>query len=164
MHAVSLRCMLANRPTPLLQKYINLKGLHKKNTACMNFASENLSYLGECNAKFKNQGVLFDEKNRRSKISWHCPFNKIRFGQRYLTGRLPLQGFYLWRVDSAVIYTVLWWSNLEILYVPFHPSFYFMGELSCRPFIKEHSLYTVKQKDPKNSFIIWDVCGYGMRN
>jgi hypothetical protein len=46
------------------------------------FAFENRSYLGEFEAEFKKalaresgaQGVLFDEKNRRSKISWHCPF------------------------------------------------------------------------------------------
>jgi hypothetical protein len=46
------------------------------------FAFENRSYLDEFGAEFKkalaresgSQGVLFDEKNRRSKISWHCPF------------------------------------------------------------------------------------------
>jgi hypothetical protein len=48
----------------------------------MIFASENGAYLGEFEADFKKdlaresgaQGVFFDEKNRRSKISWHCPF------------------------------------------------------------------------------------------
>jgi hypothetical protein len=50
----------------------------------LQLASENRSYLGEFEAEFKKalaresweQGVLFNEKNRRSKISWHCPFNK----------------------------------------------------------------------------------------
>jgi hypothetical protein len=40
------------------------------------------SYLGEFEAEFKKplaresgaQGVLFDEKNRESKISWHCHY------------------------------------------------------------------------------------------
>jgi hypothetical protein len=30
---------------------------------------------------------------------------------------------------------------LEILFVPLHGSFYFMGGQHCRPFLKEHSLY-----------------------
>jgi hypothetical protein len=46
-------------------------------TACTIFASENRVYLGEFEAEFKKglaresgaQGVLFDEKNQRSKIS-----------------------------------------------------------------------------------------------
>jgi hypothetical protein len=46
-------------------------------TACTIFLLENRSYLGEFEAGFKKalaresgaQGVLFDEKNRRSKIS-----------------------------------------------------------------------------------------------
>jgi hypothetical protein len=54
-------------------------------TACTIFALENRSYLGEFEAEFKKtsahesgaQGVLFDEKTRRSKISWHCPFNNL---------------------------------------------------------------------------------------
>jgi hypothetical protein len=49
-------------------------------TACTIFSFENRSYLGEFEAEFEkasaresgSQGVLFDEKNRRSKISWHC--------------------------------------------------------------------------------------------
>jgi hypothetical protein len=52
-------------------------------TACTIFALENRSYLGEFEEEFKKalacesgaQGVLFDEKTRGSKISWHCPFN-----------------------------------------------------------------------------------------
>jgi hypothetical protein len=70
---------------PTTTKYINLKGLPIKNfracgvidTSCTTFAFENRSYLGEFEAKFKKglaresgaQGVLFDEKNRGSKIS-----------------------------------------------------------------------------------------------
>jgi hypothetical protein len=54
----------------------------------LQLASENRSYLGEFKAEFKKekalaresgereQGVLFNEKNRRSKISWHYHFNK----------------------------------------------------------------------------------------
>jgi hypothetical protein len=51
-------------------------------TAYTIFAFENWSYLGEFEAEFKKesgaQGVLFDEKNQRSKISWHCPFNRSK--------------------------------------------------------------------------------------
>jgi hypothetical protein len=71
---------------PTTKKYINLKGLPNKNfracgvidTTCTIFAFENRSYLGEFEAEFKKavaresgaQGVLlFDEKNRGSKIS-----------------------------------------------------------------------------------------------
>jgi hypothetical protein len=77
--------MFPNCPTPTLKKYINLKGLPKKNfracsvidAACTIFAFENRSYLGEFEAEFKKalaresgaQGVLFDEKKRGSKIS-----------------------------------------------------------------------------------------------
>jgi hypothetical protein len=53
-------------------------------TACTIFAFKTRSYLGEFEAEFKKalaresraQGVLFDEKNRRSKISRHCPFKR----------------------------------------------------------------------------------------
>jgi hypothetical protein len=77
--------MFPNCPTPPLKKYINLKGLPNKNfcacgvidTACTIFAFKNRSYLGEFEAEFKKalaresgaQGILFDEKNRGSKIS-----------------------------------------------------------------------------------------------
>jgi hypothetical protein len=29
------------------------------------------------------QGVLFDEKKRRSKISWHCPFNDNEYREPF---------------------------------------------------------------------------------
>jgi hypothetical protein len=53
-------------------------------TACKIFVFKNRSYLGEFEAELKNalaresggRGVLFDEKNRGSKISWHCPFKR----------------------------------------------------------------------------------------
>jgi hypothetical protein len=59
---------------PTTTKSINLKGL---DTACTIFAFENRSYLGEFEAELKKaiaresgaQGVLFDKKNRGSKIS-----------------------------------------------------------------------------------------------
>jgi hypothetical protein len=78
--------MFPNCPTPTLQKYRNVKGYLTKNfracgvndTACTIFAIENRSYLSEFEVEFKKAlaresggslGVLFDEKNRRSKIS-----------------------------------------------------------------------------------------------
>jgi hypothetical protein len=77
--------MFPNSPTQPLTKYINLKGLPNKkkfracgvnDTACTIFAFGNRSYLSELEAQFKKalaresgaQRVLFDEKNRRSKI------------------------------------------------------------------------------------------------
>jgi hypothetical protein len=70
---------------PTTKKYKNLKGLPKKffracgviYTACTIFAFENRAYLGKFEAEFKKalvyesgaHGVLFDEKNRGSKIS-----------------------------------------------------------------------------------------------
>jgi hypothetical protein len=58
-----------------MQKNLNACGVNE--TACTIFAFENRSYLGEFEAEFKKgllhksgaQGVLFDEKKRRSKIS-----------------------------------------------------------------------------------------------
>jgi hypothetical protein len=72
-------------PTP--KKIYKFKGATKQkifvHAVSMIFAFENRSYLGEFEAVFKEalaresgaQEVLFDEKNRRSKISCHCPFN-----------------------------------------------------------------------------------------
>jgi hypothetical protein len=65
--------MFPNCPTQPLKKYINLKGLPNHKI----FAFENRSYLGKFEAEFKKalaresgaQEVLFDEKNRVSKIS-----------------------------------------------------------------------------------------------
>jgi hypothetical protein len=72
--------MFPNGPTPPLKKYINLNGLAKCgliDTACTISAFENRSYIGEFAAEFKKalahesgaQGVRFDGKKRRSKIS-----------------------------------------------------------------------------------------------
>jgi hypothetical protein len=68
--------MFENCPTPPLKKYINLKGLPKKiDTACTIFVFENRSYLCEFKTEFKkalaceSRAQMFDEKNRRSKIS-----------------------------------------------------------------------------------------------
>jgi hypothetical protein len=66
-------------PTPKII-YINSKNIRACgviDTACTIFAFENRSYLGEFEAEFKKalaresgaQGLVFDEKNRRSKIS-----------------------------------------------------------------------------------------------
>jgi hypothetical protein len=72
------------------------------------FAFENRSYFGEFEAEFKKaigresgaQGVLFDEKNRRSKISWHCPFKRSRkFPKKLLSKKCfwcQLIGDYWW--------------------------------------------------------------------
>jgi hypothetical protein len=67
---------------------------------------------------------------------------------RYLMGRLPLQGFYLWRhVLSKAPPFILWWPNLETLFVPLHRSFYFIGGLRCLPIQKENSLYIAEEPE-----------------
>jgi hypothetical protein len=66
--------------------------VHANDTACTIFAFENRSYLGEFEAEIKKalaresgaQGVLFDEKTPRSKISRHCPFKGKDTGYRIL--------------------------------------------------------------------------------
>jgi hypothetical protein len=85
VHAVSLK-LHAKYDTPCTiderceRPWQPLKGISIKNiydTACTIFSFENRSYLGEFEAEFKKafaresgaQGVLFDEKNRGSKIS-----------------------------------------------------------------------------------------------
>jgi hypothetical protein len=75
-------------PTP--KKYINLKGLPSKKFSCMrrrwyrmhDFCCRKSIIFRQIRREFKkalaresgSQGVLLDEKNRRLKISWHCPF------------------------------------------------------------------------------------------
>jgi hypothetical protein len=62
-----------NCPTLPLQNYINLRGLANKN----NFGDYKVEFFREYEAEFKKalaretgaQGGVFDEKNRRSKIS-----------------------------------------------------------------------------------------------
>jgi hypothetical protein len=44
---------------------------------------------------------------------------------------------------------ILWWSNLEILVVPLHRSFYFTGGLRRLPIQMEHSLYILYHKEPE---------------
>jgi hypothetical protein len=59
-----------------------LKGNSNKK---VDFYDFRLDFLGEFEAIFETAlahesgpyGGLFDEKNRGSKISWHCPFNNI---------------------------------------------------------------------------------------
>jgi hypothetical protein len=80
------------RNSILFHETIPLKGLPNKKFLgmrchwhCMHdfcIRKSIILYLGEFEAEFIKalahesgpQGVLFDEKNRESKISWHCPF------------------------------------------------------------------------------------------
>jgi hypothetical protein len=71
------------------------------------------------------------------------PVPELHTIHRYLISRLPLQGFYLWRhVLSTAPPFILWWSNLEILFVPLHRSFCFIRRLRWQPIQKEHSRYS----------------------
>jgi hypothetical protein len=47
-----------------------------------------------------------------------------------------------------------------VQFVPLLPSFYFVGRLHCRPFLKEHSLPVYSRKKPKKQSIIRDICEY----
>jgi hypothetical protein len=72
--------------------------------------------------------------------------------------RLRLQVFNLWwYVLSTSPLFILWWSILEILFVPLHRSCYFIGGLSCPPIQTEHSLYIAErtQKAAYNVRCLW---------
>jgi hypothetical protein len=94
--------MFSNCPTPPLKKYINLKGLPNKKILCQwhrmhDFCVRKSIISRRIGSRIQQgfspwirvQGVLFDEKNRSSKISWHCPFksravdHKIYFSHFY---------------------------------------------------------------------------------
>jgi hypothetical protein len=61
---------------------------------------------------------------------------------RYLMTRLSLQVVYLWRhVSSTAPPFILWWSNLEIIFGPLHPTSPFIGELRCQAIQMEHGPY-----------------------
>jgi hypothetical protein len=80
------------------KKYINLKGLPNKKCSCMrchwnrihDFSVRKSIISRRIRSRIQKaresgaQGVLFDEKNRGSKISWHCPFKKLLAKYRYL--------------------------------------------------------------------------------
>jgi hypothetical protein len=66
--------MFPNCPTPLLKNYTFLRGYPTKK---FDHISANSKQNPTCESGPK--GVLFDEKNRGSKISWHCPFKPTHF-------------------------------------------------------------------------------------
>jgi hypothetical protein len=69
---------------------------------------------------------------------------------RYLMSRLSLQVVYLWRhVSSTVPPFILWWSNLEILFGPFHRRSPFIRGLRCQAIQMEHGPYSIE--NPKSS-------------
>jgi hypothetical protein len=75
---------------------------------------------------------------------------------RYLMSRLSLQVFYLWRHESSTAPPfIFWWSNLEILFAPFHRSSHFIGELRCQAIQTENGP-NMKERTKKQS-ILWDV-------
>jgi hypothetical protein len=87
--------------------------------------------------------------------------------------RLSLQVVYLWRhVSSTAPPFILWWSNLELLFVPLHRSSPFIGELRCQAIHMEHGLIVAREKLPKtkeSSAIamdrpncVWEVWEYGL--
>jgi hypothetical protein len=55
-------------------------------------------------------------------------FRPLYFSHRYLMGRLPLHGFYLWRhvLSTAPPFILRWW-HLEILFDPLSCSSSFLG-------------------------------------
>jgi hypothetical protein len=87
---------------------------------------------------------------------------RYRYRHRYLMSWLNLQVFYLWRhVLSTAPPFILWWSNLEILFAPFHRSSPFIGGLRCQAIQTEHGPY-IAERTQKQS-ILWDVYGYRYR-
>jgi hypothetical protein len=84
-------------------------------------------------------------------------------GHRYLLSRLRLQVFYLWRhVLSTAPPFILWWWNLEILFVPLHRSSPFIGGLRCQAIQTEHGPY-IAERTQKAVYIVkylwvWGQC------
>jgi hypothetical protein len=68
--------------------------------------------------------------------------------------RLSLQVFYLWRhVLSTAPPFILWWSNLEILFVPLHRTSPFIGGLRCQAIQTEHGPY-ITERTQKSVYIM----------
>jgi hypothetical protein len=83
---------------------------------------------------------------------------RLVYHHRYLMSRFTLQGFYLWcHVLSTAPPFILWWPNLEILFVPVHHSFYFIRRLRCQPIQKEHSLY-IAERTQKAGYNVRCLC------
>jgi hypothetical protein len=78
--------------------------------------------------------------------------------------RLSLQVFYLWRhVFSTAPPFILWWSNFEILFAPFHRSFPFIGGLRCQAIQTEHGPY-IAESTQKVVFIVRCLCSVAKEN
>jgi hypothetical protein len=61
---------------------------------------------------------------------------------RYIMGRLPLNGFYLWRhVLSTAPPFILWWWKFEILFEPLPHSSSFLWGQRWQPIQMGHSLH-----------------------
>jgi hypothetical protein len=85
---------------------------------------------------------------------------KFVFNHRYLISRLNLQVFYLWRhVLAAAPPFILWWSNLEILFVPLHRSSPFIGGLRCQAIQTEHGSYIAERTKKSVYFVkcLWQI-------
>jgi hypothetical protein len=62
-------------------------------------------------------------------------------------------------VDSAASYTVLWWSNLEILFGHLHRRSPFIGELRCQAIHTEHGL-NIAERTQKAVCIVRYLCAF----
>jgi hypothetical protein len=84
-------------------------------------------------------------------------------GHIILMSRLSLQVFYLWRhVLSTAPPSILWWSNLEILFAPLHRSSFFIGGLRCQAIQTEHGPH-IAERTQKAVYIVRCLCGRPIR-
>jgi hypothetical protein len=72
---------------------------------------------------------------------------RMQCAHRYLMSRLSLQVFYLWRhvLSTQRPPFILWWSILEILFVPLHRSSPFIGGLRCQAIQTEHGPFIAER-------------------
>jgi hypothetical protein len=90
--------------------------------------------------------------NHCNTFFYHLSVTNIRSYHRYLIPRLSLKVVYLWRhVSSTAPPFILWWWNLETLFVPLNRSSPFIGELRCQAIQMEHALIKYSREDPKRS-------------
>jgi hypothetical protein len=98
-----------------------------------------LMLLAVCATQYMPIGLYLVIKIKWQRILWD-------WNHRYLMTRLSVQVIYLWRhVSSTAPPFILWWSTLEILFGPLHPSSPFIGELRCQAIQMEHCPYIAER-------------------
>jgi hypothetical protein len=117
-------------------------------------------------SSFQHHNILIEA---RSTIHDVTGMSRIRaIYNRYLMSRFTLQGFYLWRhVLSTATPLILWWLNLEIIFIPLHRS---CGAALSTNLKRTHSLYcylaerTLKAANVRSLCSVQSTHGVDMQN